>query len=65
MFDSGRFRSRIFGLNPSTHQYLGHNHKPSSGRVDKAIVTESINPGLIPSQIKPGTIKIGIRGSAA
>ena len=36
--------------------------QPISGRVDRAPATETVDSGLIPSRVKPKTIKIGIHG---
>ena len=39
--------------------------KPISGQVDKASPTEAVDSGLIPSRVKPKTIKIGVHSFPA
>ena len=39
--------------------------QPISGRVVKASATEAVESGLIPSRVKPKTIKIGIHNFPA
>ena len=38
---------------------------PISGRVDRASATEAVDSDLIPSWVKPKTIKIGINSLSA
>ena len=44
----------------SRKQYLFLPYQWSSNREDGAFATEAVDSGLIPGQVKPKTIKIGI-----